>query len=667
MKNAESSCPNCGTNIKIFDKETRCPICDSYVFFEEKSGEISTDKIINTYVTKSDNRFLYLMGICVIFVSLIFFVKTLVVDLKLFNMDKPPVEKVKALNERPTSDFMIAFCEDAFKKPIEKITQEDYDKLKEWSIHYSPERQDFKIVYSFDKHDYRTMRLRPANIEHDRIPLYDFQVFRNLEVLNFEESRDFIAPEQDENSDYNCDLKNLKKLRVLRGSYQLMIENIPDIVDKPQNLTFISGSVSDGNKLYESAKKMEHIRDLKLHDVDVKAMKYLKFLVKFKRLKNLEAVALSDNTYLANLVHLKSLTIKQACNDHDYSELSALTELQSLTLETAVGIENIDFAANLPQLQHFSIDNSDIKDIRVLRGKALKSLTLVSNNKLQNYSPISDFSDLEELHVTRKNDALLVKFPRLGALKNLRSLIISSFWVNKIGNPPKLDDLSVITQLASDFYIDDISHLNRLKNLNLSGGGYIKHSHKFLDMTELRRLEFQNVRLMFMNLAHVFNHKNLYSVSFDKIQSYTLDFERMEENHNLRNLYFEEADTLYEMVVENTQNEGIRAADLPETPDDILKYGIPVVGINTVQHHFCDRVGFLTKLKGLKNLTLKNANLNDIHFIYRIPQLEYVDISSNNVSDISIFHSLHNLNTLLLYGNPVEDLEGLELKADVFM
>lgn len=666
MKNAESSCPNCGTNIKIFDKETRCPICDSLVFFEEGSGEVLTDKIVNTYVTKSDNRLLYAMGICVIFASLFFFIKTVVLDLKILNMGVIPIEKALILNEKPTSHPMIAFCEDAFGKTMEEMTQEDYDKLKEWNISYSPQYQDFRITYRFDRHDYKMIRVRAVTADKDFIPLYDFQPFQNLEVLSFEEDGGFVRLEAQQESDYSYDLKNLKKLRVLRGSDALLIERIPEIVAKPEDLISVCASISDGTKLYESAKKMENVQDLKLHHVDPKAAKYMKFLSKFKSLRSLEVTALSDNTYLSNLMHLKSLTIVRASNDIDYLELRTLTELQSLALKSAQGVKNIDFVEGLPQLQHFTIEHSNIRNIRVLRNKPLKSLTLVSNEELEDYSAIANLNDLERLHVIKKRDGKAVKFPNLGKLKNLRSLTISSFWVDKIGDPVKLDDLTVITQLASDFYIDDIAHLDRLKSLRLTGGGYIKNSHRFLDMTELRRLEFQNVRLMFMNLTHVFNHKHLYSVSFDKIQSYTLDFDTMEENHNLRTLYFEEADTLYEMVVENTQNPGIRPEILPQTSEEIEKYEIPVVGINTVQHRFYQRVNFLTKLKGLKNLTLKNANLDDIHFVYKIPQLEYVDMSSNNISDISIFHTLHNLNTLILYGNPVEDLEGLELKADVF-
>lgn len=666
MKKTESSCPNCGTNIKIFDKETRCPICDCRVFLEEGSGEVFTHNITNTYMTKCDNNFLYITGLLVVLVSVVFFIKVFIVDWSFIKASIPPPPILTIVNMRPTSKYMIDFCESAFDKPMEKITQEEYDSLKEWSIHYSPERKDFKIVYSFDNHNYHVMRIQPKNMDEDRIPLYDFQPFRNLEALNFEDAGDFIKTESSEQGDYGYDLKNLTHLKVLRGSETFPIERIPELVSSSENLTFVSGCISDGTKLYEAAKNMKSVSDLKILFIDSRAIKYVKFISRFKNLKRLDVVALQDNSYLSMLSELKSLTIEQASNDSDYSELCSLINLERLMLKSAMGVRNIDFVSDMSQLEFFSIDNSDIIDISLLRDKPLKSLSLISNNKIDDYTPIVNLEYLERLHVSKKNDDSVVRFPKLDNLKNLRNLTISSFWVKRIEDSPRLENLTVITQLASDFYIDDIAHLSRLKSLFLIGGGYVKHSHKFLEMKELRRLEFQNVRLMFMNLNHVFNHESLYALSFDKIQSYTMDFEKIKENHNLRVLYFEEADTVYDMVKKNEQNVGIRAMDLPESPEDILKYEIPIVGINTVQDDFYNRVDFLTKFKGLKTLVLKNANLKDIRFISKIPNLEYVDLSGNNIEDVSSLHALSSLKTLILYKNPVENLEEFEQKLDVF-
>lgn len=669
MEKNSFSCPNCGTNIKGKHGVGKCPMCDVRLIIDKKTGEISADSVIKNFGTPENNHKFYMLGIVLVAFSLAFFLQYFIRDFFMTRANLNASNSVVMLNFEPTSKAMVHFCESVFEKKIDEITQEEYDKIKYLMVDSFDDMKDFKMIYSFDHVEFKMVRFPAKDFEHEHIPLYDFQPFRKLETLNFEAGEQIVNLDMTEGNEGKYHLKSMIELKVLKGTQSLPIEKIPEMVIYPEKLTTLSGSFLDGTKIYESAKKLTGVKELNVLSVDMKATKYLKFISKFKQLESLHIVSQEDNEYLSAMTGLKKLHLTMCSNIYDLSFLSALSELESLNLESAVNVYDIDFLSGMERLESLSIDNSKIKNINVLRHKPLKSLTLISNNAVMDYSPISNLVTLERLYISANHESNYPKFPKLGRLKNLRNLTLSDFWVNYIETPPKLNNLTIITQLASDFYIDDISHLSRLKSLRLIGGGYVKNSHKFFEMKELRRLEFQNVRLMFMNLTHVFNHPNLYALSFIKIQSYTMNVDKIRENNSLKFLFFDSADTIYEIADYDdmhAKNPNLEDPEALRTYEKFKFYEIPIVGKNTVQKKFYTETSFLSKLKGIKVLTIKNANLDNIDFVASMNELEYLNLSKNHIKDVSVLKNLKELMTVILYDNPIEETKGFDFKVEIF-
>ena len=346
-----------------------------------------------------------------------------------------------------------------------------------------------------------------------------------------------------------------------------------------------------------------HLRKLGLYSTDISDFSAL------SALDGLEELELNYNEYLYNL---------------DF--LTGMDSLRALSIEDQ---EELDFSAlhNMPQLEHLSVEDSEIKRMQFLSGMTgLKSFTSCDNNALLELPELSGCTMLEELTLDADE---LKSIPSLSDLPNLRVL-----------NLLNADDLSALTgavsleEIGLYYCQGDYSVLGALPNVwSLSGTGYAigNSGLTFLpSMTNLRALTLNRVEL-WRGTENIYALPNL--VLLD-LSGCTIggDFRGIANLTNLHSLAMDEVKLVANVDV---WSDGFfTSIDY----DDL-----------TVQ----DMMPFVGQLSNLTYLSAGGNELTDLSFVEGMASLTYLDVSDNYITDLSPLEGLEHLEVAFTQENPV--------------
>jgi Leucine-rich repeat (LRR) protein len=330
------------------------------------------------------------------------------------------------LNKGKITSIDDIVAQELGKKP-NKLTSDDFQKIESLQI------------YRFICHDLKPLQ-KLSNIKNlyinnlskpvDSSPVWLKRLRQSLRV----QKSDQMAP---------FDLKPLTKLEKLErlSLYSINFENIEPLGElknlKSLSLDSLSNkSIKDINPLMS----LPNLQFLEIYRIDNKA---LSSLSNFTNLREL-TLALTGSgkinlSFAANLKNLQkfSLSSNAGCVLKDISPLAELPDLEYLDIFIS-GFNDISPLAELKNLQHLSLDSKDINDISLLA-----KLTNLQNLFLDN-SNIKDIAALSKL-------------------KNLKFL---SLYTQQISDIKPLEGLINLKSLVLiDTNIKDITPIKNLKNL----------------------------------------------------------------------------------------------------------------------------------------------------------------------------------------------------------
>jgi len=166
---------------------------------------------------------------------------------------------------------------------------------------------------------------------------------------------------------------------------------------------------------------------------------------------------LSDLQYLS---FLENLTI-ESFDGYDFSFLSSLNNLTQLSISnTAVSQDALETIAQLPQLQHLTLNNCSLSGIKPLED-AHKLLSLdLSNNALRSLDALRSLVDLQNLNLSHN------AISNLGALSGLKSLTSLDVSYNAVTTLSPITALTSLKSLYAAYNtISDLGQFERLTGL----------------------------------------------------------------------------------------------------------------------------------------------------------------------------------------------------------
>ena len=654
-------CPNCGAVIHVNKEgQTKCSHCGAS-FYAEKSGEnIIVNTTINNYNSPSAydyghgynnnnntkkpspvKRMLVLIIVLITIPAVLFRIGAI----KKENMKKggQGTHGTRGTNtgyrKTVSSKVMAAFCMLLFNKPLDKLTNEDYGKLKSFAILDNDEdtfSSNIKsIAYELTDNTTGIIDLSSEDLKDAGIDIYDMQCFPNLESIDFNNTT-FLKRDFGSSADEGG-LENLTKLTSFKADAYMSLGQLINLFgssDTIKTLRINNTLIRNNYNYSDLVSAFPNLEELSLSPTNEIAD--LGALTSFKKLKRLETYMTADNSYLSAIPSLEELRIAGSDVYTDYSVVYGLTELKSLELVKAKGLKSIDFIRNMKNLERFSIEDSDIIDINILSEMTgLKDLKLVGNKKVGNYAVISSLGSLESLNLKTGNIEDSEK-PDFSALKNLHNVEINANLLAAVSASQTIDTLHI-----NDFngvYEIDLALLGTMKNL------------KYFKITgESTSGELKNTPALSAC-------QNLETIELYDIDCYTSDSEQTDLS-DLINLQ-----SIKKLVLKNIE--------IYCNPDDLVQnnhleylYISPANKIDTKEER---NVGLgimadsLKKLNALKSLTVKNGDLKDIDFVSGMPELEYLNITGGYVSDVSLLTENKKLKVFVCIDNPVVNTDLLD-------
>lgn len=632
MKIIELKCPACGGTIKVDEADKRTGICEycgaKYLLVEEEKDEYRLDaygqqaapgkpQVTAREVKTRSHVYSVLVSVAGFFLLLgfTFFVfsgsgnsrsKTAVYESDIQKTEEkngPLPRGEENIDKMVQSDLYIAVAEGIFEKPIEDITPLELETVKYLKIDRSSDNR--LITYSMED---------PYSMDQE-INDHSFLLPGNLSYTN---------------SDLAC-FKGLVKLDLGGGS-----ANGSDLkgLDQLRGLIF-GGTAKDAA---EAGKDPSQMIELSLGS-DTDAIDGLEVFL------NLESLTMdySDIADLTNLAALKKLTALKLidCDEiSDFSPLYTMNQLKELVIDSE-SLKDIGFITGMGELESLWIEDSQVLNLNGLKGNtSLTSLTLVNNQQISDYSPVSGLNGLAKLTLrkyTTQND------PDLGSLGQLSSLDIQGFnsisFLRSMGN---LNDLIIRGSNINDRgAFEGLVNLKTLKCTSMWGD--IPDLRFISGLPSLTELDLTGMSF-YGDVSEVFNIPTLEKLKFDEGE-FELNFAKLKPAPSLKWLSLNKIKLYCNVKV---QTDGfITSVDYDDVTMD-------------------ENTDFLTNYPELTYLSVQGNKLTQAGFAASLTKLEELNLDENYVTDLKPLEQLEYLKTLHCKGNPVSNFQFLGEKTEVF-
>lgn len=381
---------------------------------------------------------------------------------------------------------------------------------------------------------------------------------------------------------------------------------------------------------------------------DAASIKELQFLGGVKSLDGMEQFSglerlfilsseLTEVDALRNVPNLKSLELSHFDSLSDFSVFSTLDKLEELSLD-AENLRALNFLGGMKSLKRLEIKSGMMISLDGVEDRPeLEVLSVLSCEELKNMDAVLKLPNLKELALELPYEC---SEPNLSKLTGLEHLTLDGF-----GEASYLENLSNLQSLELDScYFSkspDLSNLKNLKELTyrfFSGSGedisFIKK------LPALEKLNMSGVST-YDDISGIFNMKNLKELKISGMEC-EIDFDRIAENETLESLYMNDI-----ILYENVQVSYDGFITYVEWDDVVLD----------------EHTAFLSRLKGLKYLSIQTNQLTDISFVTGMTMLETIDLTDNYVTELRPLAELKNLEQVICTGNPISNKNVLSDKV----
>ena len=461
-------------------------------------------------------------------------------------------------------------------------------------------------------------------------------------------------------------------------------DNITPLINL-ENLKFVDISEND---FLANPDAQSEIRKLKASGVEVKAD-----TVKPKIL-DAKLKSLIENTLgMTNPTADELAKLPRLIGDDSGSGISVLTGLEFaesvdniyLPHNTISDITPLGYLMNLTSLTLSS--NNRIDNLEPLRNlKNLKVLGL-AGNPISNVEPLEKLEKLEYLHIGSTNN--LSDITALGNLENLKTLSLTTN--TKLKDISPLKDLTALTNLTlSSNEIKDISSLAKLERLDELR--LIDNKITDIDsLSSMKSLTYLGLSSnMIDNLGPLRNLQNLETLELgnnDIVSISTLvgltNLKRLVlEGNNLSNSDLSSLINLPNLETLNLQNTKLDDQDiepLAELSNKIKILGLAVNGIIDLsplaqltsletldlRYNQIENLAPLENLTELKALGLYKNKIRDLSFLANLSNIDSITLDENLINDLSPLIGLTNMKSLGLTSNAISDIGPLVANSDM--
>lgn len=502
---------------------------------------------------------------------------------------------------RPTG-LLAAFVEYLFDKPVEDITPDELAKIQWLKLSSSI---DFRRVgYSFDDpQENPEAELTWVEFPRDSYRDADLSCLPAFTGLKRIDTSQTILPE------------NLEGLSITGiGGYYDSLERVAALVDDPSQLRYVSVT-SD---------------PISLAGLD--QLTGLETLI-------LDGDHLEEEKNLVNAKSLKHLTVDMYDGNMDFSTFGMMPWLESLSIHSQ-NIRDLGFIAKMDALTSLSVERGAFLSLEPLREcLQLQELSLKSCDEVKDMSAVSDLTNLVKLTLDLPYGC---PQPDLSGLTGLTELYVESFdHTGFLRNMTELETLTLDSTPASS--ASDFNNLTKLKTLKCTA--FIASEQDYSFITHLPAIEEVSLQgtVTYGDISGIFNLSTLKRLNISNMKC-EINFGNVAENTTLEALSINKI-----KLYKNVQVSG----------------GGGIVYVDWDDVSFTENIAFLEKLKGLKELSIRENELTDLGFAAALEGLQTIDFSDNYVTDISPLSGLKALSLVNCSENPVSNVEMLGDKVMV--
>lgn len=641
------TCPQCGAKLKIKEtiaKVAHCEHC-GYNFLLEKENldkpserpkpkpqnvNVSSEAIdayLSKMQTKSKSTGKAGTAIVIAIILISTFLPVIIGLVAAWKADgggTPTVPRVEA-RTKPETEIVRNFTGHVFGKNPDEVTVRDLATLQYLKVEFSNDNDDGYVFhystsnpltsaeFSTDTYFYPASEYGDGEL----LQWQDFECFTGLVELDLQGVAQDIE-DGNRDDDYrrttsDCDLSALTNLQVYRGSYYQNLHNVT--FANPAKIRHMSIRLTSA----EDYPLLPAFTALESLECDYVAQN--PDYTKLAQLPKLETLIIGFNvkdiSWLSSLTHLKHLTFEGTAIN-DYSVLYGMPGLLTLKIEDAERLKDIGFVSNMPNLQVFSLTESEVISIQPLAGKlSLNSLYLRRNDDLKDYSALATLTSLTSLTAIPRDFEILL--PDLSALTHLRQAEIRGESVGAIANCKTIEDLLV----EGSVHCTELTGLENLTNLVLRGTLFEPEALHAL--TKLHSISMWSAGSgERFDSSSLFRHPTL---------------QRLELVDSTLHL-----DLAYVGV-----NTTLKVLSLQNSKYTILNQGYE-------PQPFGNMADILANFHALEELYLPKAGLTSLDLVSAMPNLKILDISDNYVNDIGPAANLQQLKNLYYGGTPIHNI-----------
>ncbi|EJO5346818.1 leucine-rich repeat domain-containing protein [Clostridium botulinum] len=472
-------------------------------------------------------------------------------------------------------------------------------------------------------------------------------------------------------SDNNKNLKEPVKMNFyIDGYIEFQDKNLEEEVRKAAN-------PKDRPKGPLTYMDVSGIKELNLHNKNIKSLKGIEYLKNIKKL-DISDNGISDISYLKGLDSLESLNLYNN-NIDNISSISNLSKLQYLNISKNK-IADISYLKSLNYLQHLDLRENKIEYINALDGKISLVHLFIANNNIRDFSAISKLKYLKSLYLSNnyssnydyakdyynnlKDKDFKLNVPIEFKDKVFEDLIRKE--INKTSGYIYPKDLENIKKL--DLHNAHVEKLNGIENmktleiLNLSGTD-IQDISYLKQLTNLKEVNISNTNIT--DIKALENSPYIKYLNINKTAVSNLDF--IKNMKHIEKLYASDTKisniptltTLKELDISNCN---VTSTDFVYSINNLIYLNLGKVKINGTT---LNNINNIKVLKNLEYLNIQDTDVVNIDVVKELMNLKKLDITGCSKIDTEVLSHLSSVeivgNEIVMFGDKALEKEIREL------
>ena len=394
------------------------------------------------------------------------------------------------------------------------------------------------------------------------------------------------------------------------------------------------------------------------------------------RLKKVLAYIVAAIVLIAIVVTIYNLAFFTTIGNERFSK-NATSISVSLTKIPRAHLEKLSSFSHLSSLSLTGCMLTD-EDVDVIVQEAqnmreLTSLSLSDNQEITSLGALTELTGLTSLNISRTS---ISDLSAITSFENLQYLYAADNEIEDISALSGLKELWVLH--LENNAISDISVLGELEGLNILD----MSNNSISDISALADCpELYDVTLAYNDISDLSAFSNSTELTYvDLSHNSIVDISPIAGNYGMFDLdlshnQIEDISALYNMreivILDLSSNNISDASVLSRLPEvgslSIAKNQITDIGGVTVMSRLYsldisnNRISDISPLQGMQQMyvTLYGNEITDISPMVGVLKSLVIDIHNNNISDVSALAQCQDLISVILFGNPITDMEQL--------